>query len=356
MLQQRRRLFWIRFENEAVDPLRGEASHVRLAFVNTLIIGLLGALLATNQAAAASNLLVQTTGISVTIPSPNDPVEKEYRQILEDDDKAQADANGWIQQNQAFADKGAGVERAALSLKIEQRYEPVRKAYEDFLLRHPAHTRARVAFGSMLNDLGRDEEAVAQWEKAHQIDPQDAAVLNNLAGYYGHRGPITNAFKYYEKAIELKPAEPLYYQNLAEVVYLFRVDAQDYYKIDEARVFQKSLDLYRQAMKLAPKDFALATDWAQTYYGIKPPRYEEAVAAWNEVLPLAADQLQKEGVLIHLARNEISLGRFDAARNRLAQVTNDVYQVLKIRVLKSLETKQAKFLTGETNRAKEAKP
>jgi tetratricopeptide (TPR) repeat protein len=317
--------------------------------VNPLLIGLLGALLATNPAVAASNLLVKTTGVSVQIPDPNDPVEQEYRKLLEADDKAQADADGWIKDNQAFSAKGAGVESAVLNLKIEQRFAPVRKAYEDFLLRHPEHARARVAYGSMLGDLGLEDEALVQWEKARETDPKDPAIWNNLANHYGHRGPIAKAFSYYEKAIELKPDEPLYYQNLAVVVYLYRVDAQEYYKIDEARVFQKSLDLYRQAMKLAPKDFALAQDWAQTYYGIKPPRHEEALAAWNEVLRLAGDRLQEEGTLIHLARTEILLGRFQSASNRLEQVTNDVYQVLKKRVQKSLQDKQAKASAAATN-------
>ena len=316
--------------------------------MNALFIVVLGALLAANPVAGAGNPTARTPASSITVPNPNDPVETEYRKLLEDDDKAQEEVDGWIKENQAFAAKGAGLEQASLSLRIEQRFDPVRKAYEDFLLRHSDHARARVAYGSMLNDLGYEVEAVTQWEKARVLDPNDPGVLNNLANYYGHRGPVTNAFAYLERAIQLKPGEPLYYQNLAIVVFLYRLDAKEYYHIDEAQVFQKALDLYGKARRLAPKDFVLAQEWAQTYYGVKPPRYEEALAAWHEVLALAGDRLQEEGVLIHIARNEISMGRFQSASNRLAQVTNEVYQVLKARVLKNLNVKEAQAKTPET--------
>ena len=59
--------------------------------MNDLTIGLLGALLATNQPLAVSNLVQQNTGVSVAIANPNDPEELELRQIMEDDDAALAE-------------------------------------------------------------------------------------------------------------------------------------------------------------------------------------------------------------------------------------------------------------------------
>ena len=45
--------------------------------MNELLIGLVGALIATNQPLAVSNLVQQHTGVSVTLVNPNDPAEKE---------------------------------------------------------------------------------------------------------------------------------------------------------------------------------------------------------------------------------------------------------------------------------------
>ncbi len=310
--------------------------------VSTALIGLLSVLLATNQVVAASNYVAQTTGISIPVVDPNDPVEKEYQKLLEMDDAAIADADKMISDNKAFQEKGAGLQDALLTAKMEQKLEPIQTAYQDFLLRNPNHTRARLAYGSFLDQLGKESEAAEQWEKVRQIDPKNPAAWNNMANYYGHRGPITNAFKYYETAIELKPTEPIYLQNLATTVFLFREDAQEYYKLTEQQVFDRALELYRKALALDPGNFLLANDLAQTYYGIKPLRLEEGLAAWRETLKLAKDELQREGVYIHLARYEINLGRYDEARQHLSIITNATYSQLKERVSKNLQEREAR--------------
>src|SRR5262245_53358032 len=102
--------------------------------------------MATNTPAAVSNLLAQTTGLAVAIPDSNDPVEKEFKKLMQDDDDAEAEVDGWIQDNQAFAAKGAGIPPAELSRRIRRRLEVVRKSYEDFIKRHPDHARVRIAY------------------------------------------------------------------------------------------------------------------------------------------------------------------------------------------------------------------
>ena len=66
-------------------------------------MGALSALLATNQPAALSNLVKNATGISVSVPDKNDPVDAEYRKLMEEDDAAQAEVDEWIKENNQFA-------------------------------------------------------------------------------------------------------------------------------------------------------------------------------------------------------------------------------------------------------------
>ncbi len=300
-------------------------------------MGLLGALVSTNQPAAVSNLVEQTTGISVAAVKTKDPVERDYLALMAMDDKAREEIDKWIRDADAFADKGAGSPQATLNLKIEQRLDEVKKAYEDFIDRHPKHARARLAYGSFLNDNRDDFGAKVQWEKSRELDPSNPAAWNNLANYYGHRSPVKKAFEYYTKAIELEPNEPVYYQNFATTVYLFRKDAMEVYNLSEAEVFDKALGLYRQAMKLAPNDFILASDYAQSFYGPRPPRWEEALKAWEQVLPLAENSIARDGILIHLARCKINTGKFDEARKDLSAITNQTYMELKGRLTRKLE-------------------
>ena len=181
-----------------------------------------------------------------------------------------------------------------------------------------------------------------QWEKARQLDPRDPATWNNLANYYGHNGPVTKAFAYYAKAIELNPREPVYFQNFATTVYLFRMDATDYFNIPEQKVFDKALDLYRQALALDPTNFVLAADLAQSYYGIRPTRYDDAMAAWQVAEKVANDDIERQGVFLHYARLQINAGKFDEARRNLDKVTQPIHDVVKGRLVRKLADEEAK--------------
>jgi tetratricopeptide (TPR) repeat protein len=313
-----------------------------------LVSGLLGLLLATNQQVVASNFVAQATGGKVQVAESNDPVQREYLKLLEMDNAAQAEVDRWLIEEQKFAETGAGIDPGTMRGKIRQRFEPVEKAYKDFLTRNPKHTEARIAFGSFLNDTGQEMEAKEQWEKARELDPKNPATWNNLANFYGHNSPVTKAFEYYEKAIELAPNEPVYYQNLATTVYLFRRDATNYFKIAEQAVFDKAMALYRRALSLDPSNFPLATDLAQTYYGIKPARVKDALAAWNDALKVARDDIEREGVYIHLARWNRTAGDIGAARRELDRVTNGMYSVTKSNILRSLDRKSEEGKAGTT--------
>jgi tetratricopeptide (TPR) repeat protein len=274
-----------------------------------------------------------------------DPVERAYEKLLEEDDAAQQEADKWIRDARAFKAKGAPFSDEALAEKIEQRFAPVRKAYQEFLQRYPEHVRARLAYGSFLYETLDEDQGVEQWEKARALDPKNPAAWNNLANHFGHRGPVKKAFEFYTKAIELDPEEPVYLQNLATTVYLFRKDAMEHYVIDEKAVFDKSLELYRKALKADPKNFPLATDYAQSYYGIKPLRTKDALEAWNYALKVANDDFEREGVYVHLARVEINSGLFAEARKHLNLVTNEFYGTLKERLTRNLVEKEEKATT-----------
>ncbi len=302
---------------------------------------LLSVLVATNPPAdAVSNEIQQTAGISVTVPDANDPAEQELRQLMIADDAAMAEVDKWIRDNSDFTAQGAGVPKDELNQRIKERIAPVRKGYEDFLKRYPNNAHGYLAYGSFLNDTGDEEGAAAQYEKSRAIDPKNPAVWNQLANYYGEFSPVTNAFAYYTKAIELDSNEPVYYQNFATTVYLFRKDAREYYHITEPEVFDKALALYRQAMKLAPDDFPLATDYAQSYYGIKPLRTNDALVAWTNALQIARDEVEREGIYIHLARIKISIGQYAEARAQLDDVTNADLADLKKRLERNLNERE----------------
>ena len=297
--------------------------------MSSLLVGLLSALVATNATATLDSVITQATGLSVKMPNPNDPVEMELKKLMAEDDDAQAEVDGWLRDNDRFRAKGAGISDTEMNRRIRKRFDPVRQGYEDLIKRYPTNANARVAFASFLKDLGDSEGEVSQLEKARELDPKDPAIWNNLANYYGEFGPATNAFAYYEKAVELDPTEPVYYENFADAVCMLRKDAREYYHLTEQEVFDRSLVLYSKATKLAPDDFPLAANLAETFYIIRPLRLEAALEAWTNALHTAHNDVEREGVHIHLARLKAGAGRFDEARAHLNAVTNPAYAKLK---------------------------
>jgi tetratricopeptide (TPR) repeat protein len=273
--------------------------------------------------------------------TPADPVEQEYEKILAQDEKALNEVERIVKEADAFAQKGARTPPDLLAEKVNKIIDPVRKSYVDFLAKNPKHVEAGLAYGSFLNEIGETEEAINQWEKVREMAPTNPAAWNNLANIYGHIGPVKKAFQYYEKAMELDPKEPVYFENMATTVYLYRRDAMDMYRISEEEVFNKSLDLYKAAMRLDPTNLVLATDFAQSYYGIKPLRSDDAIAAWNHALSLAKSDVEKQGIFLHLARVELNSGKFDEAQSHLDKVKDPDMDTLKKRLQKNLDQKKA---------------
>jgi cytochrome c-type biogenesis protein CcmH/NrfG len=302
--------------------------------MNELTIGLLGALLATNQPQAVSNVIQQQAGVTVSVPDASDPTERELRSVMMADDTTLDEINSWINTNSI--PRTNLTELAEFDRKIRARLEVQKVSYERFLRNHPDSAKGYLAYGSFLTDIGDEEYAKVQYLNAKQLDPKNPAVWNQLANYYGHNGELTNAFVHYTEAIRLEPTEPVYYQNFATTVYLYRKDAREFYHINEQQVFDKALGLYLQAMKFDPDNFVLATDYAISYYGIKPFRTNDALVAWTNVLKIAHDENERESVQLHLARTKIAVGEYEQASNHLAVVTNAVFQDLRKRLYRSL--------------------
>ena len=114
--------------------------------MNDLLISLLSALVATNPPGAVSNFVQQKTGLRVAIADANNPIEQAYQKLMADDDAAQAEVDEWIKERNKSGVPQMDVEKASLNARIKRRFQPVIKGYDDFLIAHPQHVNARIAF------------------------------------------------------------------------------------------------------------------------------------------------------------------------------------------------------------------
>lgn len=287
---------------------------------------------------AASQISAQTNTIgdsdTNSIDSTNNPAQAVLELVMTEDDAAMDEVDSWIRTN------NAGESKEELNHRIHARLDGVRQKYQDFLEQYPNYEPGHLAYGSFMDDIGNEDLASVEYETASELNPKDPAAWNDLANYYGEHGPLTNAFIDYQKAIDLNASEPVYYRNLATLVYLYRRDAMSFYQITEPQVFDKSLELYRKAVQLDPHDFELASDYAESYYGIKPLRTNDALVAWTNALSSAETDVEREAVFIHLARIKFLVGRYEEAKAQLDAVTNSMYDDLKSRIERNIALKE----------------
>jgi tetratricopeptide (TPR) repeat protein len=328
--------------------------------MSDLLVGALSIFLATNSPAALSNYVVGKVGVnpSILVSSPDaaDPRYAELRKVMEADDAADEEIGRWVSERRAADPTDPRTEsELAFRRRVEARNEAVKEQYVQLIGHHPQYVPALNAYASFLAESGDEEGAIVQLEKASEINPKDPAVWNNLANFYGHIGPIHRAFPAFEKAIELNPYEPIYRYNLATVVFLFRKDSMEYYRCDEQAVFNKALDMYREVRRLRPHNFRYAFDFAQTFYGVKAAPADTAdgrrqsdlklaaVArgAWLDALALADNELDRNGIFLHLARWNIRTGEFESARTNLTLVTHDEHLEMRKRLERSIAEKIA---------------
>ena len=265
-------------------------------------------------------------------------VEKEFRSVLLLDDKIHSEVDQWIRDNAKLTEKKSGIPVESLGEQIRIRLSKVEEAYVSFLAKYPKHVEARLAFGSFYSGLGKHDDAMGQWAEARDLEKQNPVPWNNIGKAYGQKGKISEAIRHFSKASELAPKQPLYYRNLAAMLFAYPDQAARYYLIDRSQVVPKVLLLFEKALILDPKNFTLATDTAMIYLATSPFKAKEAINAWNKALSLAPDIRSKEGVRIHLARIHARIGEPKVAQKLLLDVRDPNFNQLKEEILKKIDS------------------
>ena len=290
-------------------------------------------------------LLSQLLGVVILVSAENKQddqqafvVEKEFRSVLLLDDKIHSEVDQWIRDNAKLTEKKSGVPVESLGEQIRIRLSKVEEAYVSFLAKYPKHVEARLAFGSFYSGLGKHDDAMGQWAEARDLEKQNPVPWNNIGKAYGQKGKISEAIRHFTKASELAPKQPLYYRNLAAMLFAYPDQAARYYLIDRSQVVPKVLLLFEKALILDPKNFTLATDTAMIYLATSPFKAKEAINAWNKALSLAPDIRSKEGVRIHLARIHARIGEPKVAQKLLLDVRDPNFNQLKEEILKKIDS------------------
>jgi len=124
------------------------------------------------------------------------------------------------------------------------------------------NARARGNLGSVLAGLGRDEEAIAQYEEALRISPGLADVHNNFANTLAEQGRSEEAIAHYTEALRLKPDYVSAHNGIGSV-------------LDDQGRFDEAIGHYVSALRNEPGSAMIHNNLAATL--AKQGRLEEAL-------------------------------------------------------------------------------
>src|SRR5947207_14433019 len=92
-------------------------------------------------------------------------------------------------------------------------------------------------------------------------------------------GRVREATDQFLLAVRSESDNPDYHFDLANLEFVLRRDLTAAWKIDSAELLQRALFQFREASRLAPMDLEYARAYAETFYGMPDPGWEEAQVA-----------------------------------------------------------------------------
>jgi hypothetical protein len=140
--------------------------------------------------------------------------------------------------------------------------------------------------------LGRTDVALKELEEAHQVDPHNLKVVNNLARIYEEIGEFDRAQQLYQEALVQDSANPALTNNLCYSYYL-------------AGKWDQAESCFRQALAKDPQNLA-----ARNNLGLllcRNGRTEEARRLWQEAEGAAAAENKLNQVLAALGQTPANI-------------------------------------------------
>ena len=166
----------------------------------------------------------------------------------------------------------------------------VEQIYYQLVRDNPRSVPAQNALAAFLWKNGKAEAAVLHWRTAQLLEPENGEAASSLGGAYLRMGRVRQAAEQFLLAVRFESDNPDYHFDLGNIEFVLRDDLTAAWKIDSEELLQRALFQFREASRLAPTDLEYARAYAETFYGMPNPDWEEAQIAWQHYLELSTNR------------------------------------------------------------------
>ncbi len=211
----------------------------------------------------------------------------------------------------------------------------VEQIYYQLVRDNPQSVPAQNATAAFLWENGGAEAAIEHWRIAQRLEPENGEAANSLGGAYLRIGRVREAAEQFLLAVRSESDNPDYHYDLGNVEFVLRHDLAAAWKINSAELLRRALFQFREASRLAPTDLEYARAYAETFYAMPKPDWEEAQIAWQHYLELSTN---RDFGYLHLARVSLKRHKKAEALSFLDKISDPSYSQVKEKLRKQAET------------------
>jgi len=199
------------------------------------------------------------------------------------------------------------------------RYAEAAGMFEKVVALTPDNARGHHNLGGIYHLMGRADDAIAAFRKSLAIQPTPSAYSNiGTVEFFRHRYP--ESARAFEKAVELRPGDYLYWGNLGDAYYFAPGE-----RAKAEAAYRRALALAEEELRVNPRDaVALA---CLAHYRAKTGQPGAALEAARRALALAPDDMT---VVFTAAVVHELAGRSDRALELLRRARAQGYSVAEI--------------------------
>jgi tetratricopeptide (TPR) repeat protein len=205
--------------------------------------------------------------------------------------------------------------------------------YERLLHDSPNNAEVFAAYGYLLRKVDMRKQAAAMLLKSNKIDSDIPLVKNQLGNLLAEDGRPLDALPYFMAAIKLSPKEPLYHYQVGTLLH----EAQDDF-LKSGEWTRAALDhamhgAFKTAAELAPDRFEFGYRYAESFYDLAEPQWDEALKVWAALEENAGTPIERQTLRLHAANILLKQGHADRAKLLLGTVTEPELQGQKQKLI-----------------------